>query len=254
MENMSDVIYITGWDSEAELLRGKNPNLPAGISKYYYEDFEDLMSKRNLKLAGTNISVKKERTILVRNPFVKNTYVNFDEAEILFVHAKAQYISEILQNLGAKLFKTKSHDKYEKENSRNLDASGNIKTEKSGEIKSSVKANKKNSQDIEWNFERTDNFSGNYSAESYAKAIDIAEQSGLIHDIYISGLIAQRNPENANRIKSHKISIDMTSEFNKTRDVVLGLTCTNLSLSANYSKILKTKHCVERDIEIEFGE
>ena len=31
MEVMNNVIYITGWNSEADFLKSKNSNLPAGI-------------------------------------------------------------------------------------------------------------------------------------------------------------------------------------------------------------------------------
>lgn len=252
MERINDVVYITGWNSEAEFLKSKNSNLPTGIKKYYVEDFEELMHKYNLKLTG--IKVLKEGTVLVKNPFLKNTYVDFEDAEILFVHAKAQCISEILQNLGAKSFVTKAHDKFKEKESRTLDVDVKHKNTKNEERGANYKSVKGKYQKKDWNFEREDIFSGTYSQQTYERAKEIAEETGLIHDVHISGLIDQRNPLNENPINSNKISIEMTSEFNKIRDIVFGFKGTKLTLNLKYQKILKTYHLATRDIEINFGE
>ena len=77
---MSDeVIYLTGWDSEAQLVKNKKSNWPVAVKKYYPEDFEEIVKKNNLLISNTTNLV--EGTILVKNPFEDNVYLNFAEAE-----------------------------------------------------------------------------------------------------------------------------------------------------------------------------
>ena len=137
MSNLTDVILITGWDSESKLLKSKNPNLPAGMKKYYQEDFEDLVKQENLTLS--NSSIIKEGLILVKNPFAEKSYLNFDEAELQIIHLKAQYISEILQNLGTKSFTTHSFKTFESTKERKLNVDANVTADKksgNGNLKS----------------------------------------------------------------------------------------------------------------------
>ena len=72
MGTLSDVVLITGWDSESKLLKSKNSDLPVGMKKFYQEDFEDLIKKENITLS--NSTIIKEGLILVKNPFEENDY------------------------------------------------------------------------------------------------------------------------------------------------------------------------------------
>lgn len=231
------------------MLKSKDSNLPAGMKKYYQEDFEDLVKQKNLTIS--NSSIIKEGLILVKNPFDEKSYLNFDEAELQIIHSKAQYISEILQNLGAKSFKTRSYKFFESKKEHTLKVDGNVTSEKkSGEGNFSSK--KTQYQKDELNYSREDSFSGELTKESYEIAKKLAEKYGLNQDFDVASLFKQRDPNSQNLITATKISIDMTREFNKTRDIVFGLKTSKLILNASYSSILKTKYHITYEIDIKF--
>ena len=249
MNNLSDVVLITGWDSESKLLKSKNSDLPAGMKKFYQEDFEDFIKKENITLS--NSTIIKEGLILVKNPFEEKSYLNFDEAELQIVHSKAQYISEILQNLGAKSYTTHSYKTFESKKERTLNIEASVEADsKSG--KGNLKSGRTQYQKDVLDYNREDSFSGELTKETYAKAMMLAEKYGLNNDLDVAGLLKQRNPENSNLITSRKISIDMTREFNKTRDIVFGLKTSKLDLNASYTSILESKHHITFEFDIKF--
>ena len=243
---MSDeVIYLTGWDSEAQLVNNKKSNWPVAVKKYYPEDFEEIVKKNNLLISNTTNLV--EGTILVKNPFEDNVYLNFAEAENQMIHSKAQYISEILQNLGATSFTTSSYICTEEKNEKKY--KGEASSQKAS---GSISANKMTFEKKELQYKHTDSFSGTYSKENYEKAKLLALKYGLDRDFDVAKIIEQRNPENTNQITSRTITLDMSREFYKTREIALGIRTEMVTLSASYSSVFETKSHTIYEIDIKF--
>ncbi|MBO4639904.1 MAG: hypothetical protein J5710_09140 [Treponema sp.] len=254
-----DVIFLTGWDSEAQLIKNKKINWPVAVKKYYPEDFEEFVKNKNIKISGTMIPV--EGDVFIKNPFLNNVYLSFDEAEKEIINSKAQCLSEILQFLGATSFKTYSY----KNSYESIEKNVTLSTKVNKTVKSEDKKNKKqqlvgidaeyhssNSNSKKLKYIREETYDGTYSLASYEKAKMIAEKYGLLDNLDIQGLLEKRNPNNTNFIKSQKISINMSSEFNKSRELVLGLQALNVSLKSGYNKILHTFEETVYEIDVKF--
>lgn len=240
-----DVIYITGWDSEAQLVKNKKSNWPVAIKKYYPEDFEEIAQKDNLLISNSTNLV--EGTILVKNPFEDNVYLNFAEAESQMIRSKAIYISEILQNLGASSFTTSSYICTEEKKEKSF--KGDVSTSKAS---GNISANKKTYEKKELQFKHTDSFSGNFTKENFEKAQQLALKYGLDKDLDVAKIIDQRNPENTNIITSRSITLDMSREFHKTREIAFGLVAEKVTLNASYSSVFETKAHTIYEIDIKF--
>lgn len=253
-----DVIYITGWDSESKILRNKNFNWPIDIKKVYPEDFESL----NISIPST-VDIK-EGLILVKNPFEDNSYIEFDKAKIQITNMKSQFISEILQYLGAKSFRLYSYEKTKKTDEKKLTVKANakIKTkadeEKKKEAKdiegtSTTEIHHKDRDESETKYERTDTFVGEWTKENYEKAKALALKYGFYNDFDIKKLIEQRNPDESIIINSRKIEIDMTREFEKYRNRIINLDVPKYGyLNINYERTINTYNSVEYIFDVQF--
>lgn len=240
-----DVIYLTGWDSEAQLIKNKKSNWPVAVKKYYPEDFEEIIKKNNLLISNTTNLV--EGTILVKNPFEENAYLNFAEAESQMIHSKAQYISEILQNLGATSFTTSSYICTEEKKEKKV--TGDVTTSKAS---GNIAANKTTYEKKELQYKHTDSFTGEYTKENYEKAKLLATKYGLDKDFDVAKIIEQRNPDNTNQITARTISLDMSREFNKTKEIALGLTSEKITLNSSYTSVFEKKSHTVYEIDIKF--
>jgi len=245
-----DVIYVTGWDSESKILRNKNFNWPIDIKKVYPEDFESL----NINIPST-VDIR-EGLILVKNPFEDNSYIEFDKAKIQITNMKSQFISEILQYLGAKSFRLYSYEKTKKSDEKNLTIETNAKINKKeainieGTTKSEI--HHRDRDESETKYERTDTFVGEWTKENYEKAKSLASKYGFYNDFDIKKLIEQRNPDDR-VISSRKIEIDMTREFEKYRNRIINLNVPKYGyLNINYERTITTYNSVKYIFDVQF--
>ena len=253
-----DVIYVTGWDSESKILRNKNFNWPTDIKKVYPEDLESL----NINIPST-VDIR-EGLILVKNPFEENSYIEFDKAKIQITNMKSQFISEILQYLGAKSFRLYSYEKTKKTDERILTVKANAKVNTKADEKNNKDAkniegtaestiHNKDRDESETKYERTDTFVGEWTKGSFEKAKSLAIKYGFYDDFDIKKLIEQRDPDNPRMINSRKIEIDMTREFEKYRNRIMNLDVPKYGyLHVTYTKTIYTYKTVNYIFDVQF--
>lgn len=200
------------------------------------------------KIKVKDLSSFLEGTILAKHPFLPNTYVSIDamEKEILF--NKLICLSSIVQFLGAKSIS--GHAVIKSEQKRQRDSSGNIKLKN---VKMSVQAKTDEAQKYETTYRLEDSFSGDFSLESYSKALNLAKEFGLNQNFYIQQLLSKRNPENSMHINSSKLSIEVSQELNNALDTAFSASAFVWgSLDAKYKEVLENRKTIFFEVDIRF--
>lgn len=185
--------------------------------------------------------------ILVKHPFIKNTYININSLEKESLHYKLICLSTIAQYLGAKTIS--GYATIADEQKRIHSISGEV-IYKAVDGKIQIKTDENQRYESKYSLE--DTFSGELTSETYKQAKEEATKYGLNEDIEIQNLIEQRNPEHSTSITSRKITIELSREYNKVLDIAFSLDIPEMKLSAEYKSILESRKTILFNMEIKF--
>lgn len=212
--------------------------VPSDIAKSVFEaDKTGIKNVRNLS-AGL---------VLIRHPFLPDTYINIDATEKELFHNKQLCISQIMQLLGAKSLK--GHATIVESKKRTVDANGNV-SYKNIKLNTTVLSEQNQHYEAEYHLE--DTFDGDYSMSDYNQAIEKASEFGLDKDDDIKHLIDQRNPENPRSIKSRRVSIEMSRELNSALDTAISLEAVGAELNGTYKEIIENQKRISFELEVQF--
>lgn len=231
--------------AKASYKKDKDVNLddiaivPSDIAKSVFEaDKTGIKNVRNLS-AGL---------VLIRHPFLPDTYINIDATENELFHNKQHCISQIVQFLGAKSLK--GHARIAESKKRTVDANGNV-SYKDLKVNATILSEQNQHYESVYKFE--DTFDGDdYSVSSYNQAIEKAAEFGLDKDDDIKHLIDQRNPENPRSIKSRRVSIEMSRELNSALDTAISLEAVGAELNGTYKEIIENQKRILFEFEVQF--
>lgn len=185
--------------------------------------------------------------IFIKHPFLPDTYINIETSETTLFHIKMQCLSRIMQCLGAT--SVSGHAYVSETKQRNMDADGHI-SYKVVDATGSLSTSQNDKYESDYVLE--DTFSGDFTEESYAEALNEAKKVGLYNDFDIKNLLEQRNPNKKNEMKSRKVKIEMTRELNKSLDAAFALQAEGFEMNGNYKQILQTQRNVMFELNIKF--
>lgn len=212
--------------------------VPSDIAKNIFESDGTIL--KNIKRLSSGM-------ILIRHPFLPNTYIPIDVTENELFHKKQLCISPIMQYLGAK--SVSGHAKIVETKHRVIDGKGNVGYE-STKVNASVMSEQNQHYESEYRVE--DTFPEEYSPDDYALAIEEASKYGLDKDDDIKSLIEQRNPAKPRPIKSRRVSIEMSRELNSALDTAISLEAVGVELTGNYKSILESSKRILFELEVNF--
>lgn len=209
------------------------------------ENAKSFFENDSIKLL--NVDRLSSGLILVKHPFLPNTFIDIAATENELFHTKVICLSKIMQCLGAKSIKGYAH--IVEEQQRGFDGNGKLIYK---EIKADASGKYQKSDRYESEYKLEDTFGGIITEESYEDAKIEARSFGLDKDFDIKNLIEQRNPQKTNSIKSRKVSIELSRELNKKLDAAFELEATGLELGLGYKEILENRKKILFELEVVF--
>lgn len=227
-------------------LSGYTEILKGNIQWIHYEKVKELFNRDHINILGD--SSISSGTILVKHPFLQNTYMEIDKLEKELFHSKMLNMSHILKNLGAKSFS--GYAKIVEYKTRHWEGDGQI-SYKIIEVDSSVKTTIKEQYESEYSI--SDTYQGVFTEDSYEKAKSIANQFGLDNDIDVKNLINMRNPKENNTLLSRKVNIELSRELNKILDTAFSLSVLPVFTSTvRYKEVMEIRKKVVLTFDINF--
>lgn len=209
------------------------------------KDFEEWKNSNKIELDGdVDISVG---TILMKHPFLPNTYIDLNTPADKIFKMKMEYLATVMQDLGIKSIEGQAH--FISEEKRIISEKGEIGY-KIIEIGEKYKSEQEHNYANKYKMNKT--FLGDFSEESYEKAKKIAKETGLDKDLHLSQLIEQRNPNHINKELSDELETELSSELNDLTDIAFNLKIQGVSLNVNYNERLEIKKKIEFKLKINF--
>lgn len=199
------------------------------------------------KIQFLNVDKFEAGQVFIKHPFLPNTYMSIETSETTLFHIKMQCLSRIMQCLGAT--SVRGHAYVSETKQRNMDADGHVSykvVDATGSLSTSQ------NEKYESDYVLEDTFSGDFTEESYAEALEEAKKVGLYNDFDIKNLLEQRNPNKKNEMKSRKVKIEMTRELNKSLDSAFALQAEGFGMNGTYKEILETQRNVMFELNITF--
>jgi hypothetical protein len=203
--------------------------------------------KEENKIRFINVRNFTSGQLLIKHPFMPNTYMGIETSENALFHIKMQCLSRIMQCLGAT--RVSGHAYVSENKQRQMDANGKI-SYASVDVNGSL--SKSENEKYESDYILEDSFFGDFSEQSYEDAIREAKRVGLYEDFDIKNLLDQRNPEKQNKMTGRKVKIELTRELNESLDIAFGLQAAGFGMNGAYKDILETQRKVMFELEIEF--
>lgn len=199
------------------------------------------------KIQFLNVDKFEAGQVFIKHPFLPDTYMSIETSETTLFHIKMQCLSRIMQCLGAT--SVSGHAYVSETKQRNMDADGHVSykvVDATGSLSTSQ------NEKYESDYVLEDTFSGDFTEESYAEALEEAKKVGLYNDFDIKNLLEQRNPKKKNEMKSRKVKIEMTRELNKSLDSAFALQAEGFGMNGTYKEILATQRNVMFELNITF--
>lgn len=246
MDNLKEIIMVTEpevvksykWEKDAQFLH------PA-VQVLSMEDIERLQEKHTDLFGGKSVYPE---SVWMKHPFMHNQYIDINTAEDVLTKSKLNALGLIARHLGVKSFTTTFVTTQTEE--RKHDVNGDVKY-KMIEAKTTVNLKKEDSSSNQ--YYRKEEYSGNFSEESYQEAIKLAKEYGLYNDEDIFYLIQQRNPQHLNMIKNQHVKVELARELNESLDVAFSLdACKVFKLNANYQQTISIKKTVTLETDLVF--
>ena len=191
---------------------------------YYITPYEIKQLKEQGIAFPQNIN---EGTILSLSPDLKSYYEQTQEKEVDIIHHRILEIQNFVSLLGAKEFDITSSSKEEYSKIVGVDVGvgasvgmGNVASV-SGQVDTNVKKNNQNKNEEKLSVSAE--WEGNFTKEGYDRAVEIAQESGIINLPVIRYLLDQRNPKHPNPIGRQTYSVDLLTDLAKNMEVATKL-------------------------------
>ncbi len=189
--------------------------------------------------------------ILIRHPFLSNTFVDINYSQEDLFNDKINKLAEILQPLGVKALFGQAKWTQAKRREMDITGEGSIKIiDFSSEFKKSHSV-------AEYCKIKKEKLFPNavLNKELYEIGIIRAQKYGLYNDSDIRSFIETRNPDlGPNVIGSDNISIELTKEVNNLMSIAFSLNyLPAFSINAKYKDTLEIINKVQMDIYVDFG-
>ena len=189
--------------------------------------------------------------ILMRHPFLSNTFVDINYSQEDLFNDKINKLAEILQPLGVKALFGQAKWTQAKRREMDITGEGSIKIiDFSSEFKKSHSV-------AEYCKIKKEKLFPNavLNKELYEIGIIRAQKYGLYNDSDIRSFIETRNPDlGPNVIGSDNISIELTKEVNNLMSIAFSLNyLPAFSINAKYKDTLEIINKVQMDIYVDFG-
>ncbi len=228
--------------------KGKTQELNKRIQDIQLVSPNDLQTAIELDgIKLRNVNSIAEGLVLVKHPFLPNTYINIDSMEEDLLNLKLDCLSSIMQDLGATSLK--GHANLIEMKERTIDAKFRIEY-KTIKIDPSVKKEQKEKYESSYIIE--DSYNGEFNKESYIRAKEQAAKFGLDKDIAIQILMEQRNPDRPRKLMSRKRTIELTRELNKTLDIALPLSISGIALAPSYNGLFSSCKTIKFEFDVQF--
>lgn len=194
----------------------------------------------------------KAGSIYYLHPYKKNEYVDSTiGTENYFLNAKLDFFKRVGQLLGAKSIYTKVNitESQKREIDFNLDGGykiveGNITVKKEDEEKY------KSSLEISDTYERQEHFNLHKNIDELKKLIS---EYNLNHETDLISLIESRDDRNhGNALTTRTIKSEISSEYNKLKDISVGITAPVFHISSNFKEELEIRNTLTIEINYNF--
>lgn len=233
-----DVVYITEEEQSINWKWEKGYNkISRGMQIISENDFRTILDKDVYSVdCVEHIEVG---TTFMKHPFLKNRYLDINNAECTLFKDKLNCMANISKHLGVTRFEAKAV--FLEEGKRELDCSGEMKCKY---VDISTKYKEQQDSNYSKTYSREENFSGNeLTVDTHRIALELAKVYGLDRDSDIDYLLKQRDPNHNNRLISQKIKLELSRELNTYLDCAFSLTVLGgiFSLSANFKEITSKK-------------
>lgn len=193
-------------------------------------------------------SVPSLNSVWIKHPFIPNQYIDINTAEDTLTRIKLDALVIIAKYLGVKEYTTLYATEEISERTYDTKVGVQYKTIKA-DTQVKIDKNDKNSG----KYYKHEEFSGSFSQKEYEKAVAKAKEIGLFNDDTIRYLLEQRNPQDANIMKSQTVKIELTRELNESLDVAFALSaCELFNLNVNYKQTLSTRKKITIETELVF--
>ena len=190
-----------------------------------------------------------EGSVLALHPYHPKEYIDISVAEKAIIREKINHIGEIAQFLGARKVegrvvfvnsKTQKFDTSTKGRYNAVTTEVNVKTEDAEKYS------------MDYQLERT--FVGKQrTSEDYARAKEIMNKYGLYKDNECRTFVDMCNPDCGNQMKHQKLSIDVSSEINSSKEFAFKLGYLSIfELDAKVKKCVSELNTLKFECLIEF--
>lgn len=197
---------------------------------------EDAIENKECFFDKSNIELN---TIWVKHPY-KQKYIDLIQSEENIIQSKLDAFGIIVKHLGVKEFETTYATEVISE--REISVNGEIGYKV---LNTNAEVKITNNDTKTAKYYRHEKFSGNFTEDSYLKAIEQAKLFGLNDDRDIAYLLEVRNPTDNNLLTSRYVTFELTEEINKKIDIAFSLSGLNLfKISSKYNETLKTKKTI----------
>ena len=231
-ELSGEIIYVTTPERAINYKWEKNFNkLSPEIQVVSIEDIQNI---------GRDVFDNKRillNTLLVKHPFIPNKYIEIDRTEEAITKSKLNCLGMILRYLGVSEYETTCVSEIYSNVERDANGNASYKFVEAGLNTKTIRTDNETRK-----YYRHEFYPGEYSIDSWRKAVDLAKQFGLYSDEDIYYLLQNRDPKDLNLLKSQEVKIELTRELNKSLDVAFNLSVSGIfKLNANYDEIIKKR-------------
>ncbi len=214
-----------------------------------YNDIKPFADNDNVTLLRVNNPY--EGQILIRHPFLPNTFIDANDSQEDLFKDKVNNVAEILQYLGVKCVYGQA--KWTQTQRRILDING----DGSVKIVDFSEEFKKTHSVADYSTIKKEKCYPNaqLTKELYDKAIVKAKSCGLYNDSDIRSFIESRNPELGSNVQgSDYFSIELTKEVNDLMSIAFSLSyLPAFKINANYKDTLEIVNKVQMDFYVDFN-
>ena len=192
---------------------------------------------------------QKEGSILIRNPFRKNGFIDINTSEEQIIKEKIGAISKIARKLGAKMIH--GHAEFIEESRIELTIDGGL-SYKTVDINANYKKEQNESLKKLYNLSLA--FPGSWSETTYTEAHKLLDEYNLSQEIEVRDLFDLRNPNEQNNLEKQTVRMSVTSELNSCKEVAASLTVMKdiFKMSGSTKKNVSTLKTIVFESEIQF--
>ncbi|KAA6382409.1 MAG: hypothetical protein EZS28_022064 [Streblomastix strix] len=216
-----ELIYFVEDEKSINYKYEKNyKKLDGNIQICSYEYDAPILKEQLLKEQCRILSKKplSKGDILVKHPYENNCYIHIEESEDVIFKYKCNKISDIARLLGASKWKITLELQKEGERIFDLDLGVKVKAVSANVHYKTEESNKLTKKYVTEDIYAEGNSS--FTRKGYEEAQEIAKR---LNDSDIHDLVEKRSPDRPNPLKKRTVSVELTTELNRSLDCAITL-------------------------------